>query len=193
MNRTTPFAAAIGLAGLALAGCTTNSVVATTKVDGSLTADGLGDRTAYLPYFLPQSVFVVTMKKAGGGGDDKKDAPSTVTNTINIQGGAAKVEKKADAPDPKKAACDALRESYDKQRDAQTMFVAEWPNRRAALEAIAAGNLKTPKQQKAARAAFAALRADILKANIRVAEAKRLATGLKEACPTRSPSRSPSM
>lgn len=189
MNTRHVLCAGAALSYVVLSGCATNSVVTTTKVDDKLTSQALAERTAYLPYFLPQSVFVVTMKKAGGaGGDDKKETPPVnVSNTITIQGGTATAKKdppaKANAAEAKKPVCDMLKESYNKQRDEQGAFAAQWGERRAALLTISQGELKKPKEKVAARKAYDALKGDIEKANLRVADAEKLGKSIAEACP----------
>ncbi len=178
-----------------LSACSTTSVVTSTKVEAEASAEKLGKRTVYLNYFLPQSVLTVSLKKAGGGGDDKKDTPPTVTNTntITIQNGKPmekprepKPEAAAAAePDPKKTACDMLREGYKKEREAQIQFVANWPNRIAELQAVASGRLVTAAEQEAALKAYNALVADVATANARVDKAALLAQGLNDACPVK--------
>ena len=174
----------------AVGGCSTTSVVDTQSSVATTTAAALGERNAYLTYFLPQTVFVATVKtEASAGGGDKLDPSPTVNNIITIQNGAAKVSEPdaaagAGGATPKKA-CVVLRENYEATRAAQITFVAGWGAELAKLEAFGVPDHPTRAQKAAAKKAYASLLVKISAANTSVEEARRIAAVFDTVCPTK--------
>ncbi|HEX5377990.1 MAG TPA: hypothetical protein VFW47_05420, partial [Phenylobacterium sp.] len=185
--------ASLGALAAGLAGCGTTSVVNSTSVVNDTGGAAGKAGPAYLTYYLPQTVLAVKFaaRKSGGGDEDKPgsaSATATVSNSITIDGKAAKVDAKPDAagggePKPKpKAVCDQAMERYNLLQAAHAAYTLKRVGDLEALRTRARGPLATAAQQAAADKALADFVEEAALDDSRVTAAAPLANHVLAVC-----------